>query len=152
MEIRGNYLDANGHFRCQNEAQPMEYITTCSSVQVEWLLTTERPVRSSDTRVGFAAVQADYRAIFPAEEGSPQRALITWFEPRKYHYNSLWSTPIFIPVTFSKPPTCRPVLTCLFNTYHSVRKVSDLIHFCKNLVDLNKAHLHEVPLNLHTHA
>jgi hypothetical protein len=27
--------------------------------------------------------------------------------------------------------------------YHSVRKVSDLIFFCKNLVDFNEEHLHE---------
>ena len=33
----------------------------------------------------------------------------------------------------------------------SVRKVSG-IFFCKNLVDFNEVHLHEVTLNPHTHA
>ena len=34
----------------------------------------------------------------------------------------------------------------------SVRKVFDLIFFCKNLVDFNDEHLLEATLNLHTHA
>jgi hypothetical protein len=35
---------------------------------------------------------------------------------------------------------------------YSVRKVPDLICFCKNLVDLYEACLHEVTLNLYMHA
>ena len=35
--------------------------------------------------------------------------------------------------------------------YYSVRKVSNLILFCKNLVDFNEAHLYKATLNLHTH-
>ena len=35
--------------------------------------------------------------------------------------------------------------------YYSVRKVSDLTFCFESLVDFNKAHLHEVILNLHTH-
>ena len=34
----------------------------------------------------------------------------------------------------------------------SLRKVSDLFIFCKNLVDFNEARLHEATLKLHSHS
>ena len=40
----------------------------------------------------------------------------------------------------------------LYNTYYSVRKESDLILFCENLVDFNEVRLHEATFNLPTHA
>jgi hypothetical protein len=45
----------------------------------------------------------------------------------------------------------RVVAEYISRTTRSVRKVSGLISFCKNLVDFNEVHLHEVTLNLHTH-
>jgi hypothetical protein len=38
-----------------------------------------------------------------------------------------------------------------FETYYSVRKVSDLF-FCGNVVDFNEVRVHEANLNLHMHA
>ena len=37
------------------------------------------------------------------------------------------------------------------NIYNSVRKVSDIILFCENLVDFNEVRLHEATLNFLAH-
>ena len=38
------------------------------------------------------------------------------------------------------------------NAMEFARKVSEFILFCKDLMDINEARLHEATLNLHTHA
>ena len=48
---------------------------------------------------------------------------------------------------------CEDFQSCLvLNLYtRSLRKVSDLVVFCENLVDCNETHFHEMTLNLHMH-